>query len=142
MKNEMFFKLNLTTINMGFFDDDPFEEIMKEFFGDTKRRRKTNGFIEGEREERVIDIVDSDKKVYLIFELPGFEKKDILITVKGRIIEINATKHSMEKVKSYLTKKLGSGVTISKNLPQSVNPKKFTYTINNGILEIVFDRNK
>ena len=128
---------------MGFFDEDPFEDIMREFFGDRERKgRSSNGFIEGEREERVIDVVEDRSKVYLIFELPGYEKKDLLIAVKGKILEINAAKESMEKVKSYLAKKLGSGITIRKNLPQSVNPKKFSYTINNGILEIVFDKNK
>ena len=55
---------------MGFFDEDPFEDILREFFGDSPvRRRHREAVIKGEREDRVIDFIEDNGWVYPVFLL-------------------------------------------------------------------------
>ena len=126
---------------MNFFDDDPFENIVREFFGQRPgRERKTNGIISGEEEERVIDFLETPKKIFLIFEIPGYNKEDVNIKVDKRQIEIIVKKKNTENVQTYLSQKLKRGVCFKKLIPQAANSNKFNYTFKNGVLEIIFDR--
>jgi len=128
---------------MGFFDDnDPFEGIMREFFGGSPTTRSRRQFIRGEEEDRNIDFVEDERKVYLIFELPGFREKDISLEIKGKDLEISAQKKNGESMQDYLGQKLRQGIVIKKKLPNIVNPKNSFHTIRNGILEIVFNKIK
>jgi len=57
---------------MSFFDEeDPFENIVREFFGDS-RLQPSEKMIQTEREERIIDFVETENKIFVIFELPGY----------------------------------------------------------------------
>ena len=128
---------------MNFFNDnDPFESIVREFFGSPVRRKERETIIQGEGEDRVIDFIESKDKIYLIFELPGFDEKDITVLIKGREIEIKAQKRSDENIQQYLTQKLRREFFIRKTLPNFINPKKFSYTMKNGILEVIFEKRK
>ncbi len=127
---------------MGFFDDDPFDNIIEEFFGRPKTRYRREQFIKGEDEERVIDFIETDEKVYLIFELPGYIEKDVTVEINGKNIEITAQKKNLENVKDYLAQKLSHGMHYKRTFPDYINTKKFTHTIKNGILEITFDKKK
>ncbi len=128
---------------MNFFDDDPFEEIVREFFGNSPvRRTRKRQFIHGEGEDRVIDFIEDDKKIYLIFELPGFNEKDISIKIKSQTLEISAKKSNEEGIQTYLNQKLRQGIFIKKNLPHIINKNKMKYSVNNGVLEIIFDKQK
>ncbi len=127
---------------MTFFEDnDQFENIVREFFGGrTSRIRRDNyeEIIESEKEERVIDFIQDENYIYLIFELPGYDEKDISISIKGRELEIIAKKRKMGEVQNYLIQKLNEGLFIKKSLPNFIKTKNFKHTIKNGILEIVF----
>ena len=127
---------------MGFFeDDDQFENIVREFLGGgTFRIRKGNyeEIIESEREERVVDFIEDESYVYLIFELPGYSEKDISISIKGRELEIIVKKKSTGEVQDYLIEKLNNGLFIKKRLPNFIKTKNFKHTLKNGVLEIVF----
>lgn len=129
---------------MSFFEDeDPFDDILREFFGANSRGRRTKEpFIRGEEEDRVIDYVEDDEKLYLIFELPGFTDKDISIKVKNREIEITAKKENEDNIQDYLNQKLRQGIVIRKRLPDYIDIENMTYYVNNGILEIVFNKLK
>ncbi len=129
---------------MGFFDDnDPFESIVREFFGGSPvRRARREQFISGEDEDRVIDFVEDNEKVYLVFELPGFNEKDISVRVKGRDLEISAKKSNGEAIPDYLHQKLKQGVLIQKKLPKIVNTSRMQYYVNNGVLEIIFNKQR
>ena len=72
------------------FNNDPFESIVREFFGQTPKRRYEKKFIESEDEERVIDLIESDGKAFFIFELPGYDEDDVFVNVSGKTIEITA----------------------------------------------------
>ena len=127
---------------MTFFDDnDPFENIVREFFGGRTSRIGGDNYeeiIESEKEERVIDFIQDENYIYLIFELPGYNEKDISISIKGKELEIIAKKRKMGEVQNYLIQKLNDGLFIKKNLPNFIKTKNFKHTVKNGVLEIVF----
>ena len=127
---------------MGFFEDnDQFEDIIREFLGESNSRIRRDDYeeiIEGEVEEGIIDFIEDENYIYLIFELPGYDEKDILISIKGRKLEIIAKKRNSVEVQNYLTQKLNTGFFINKNLPSFIKTKNFKHTVKNGILELVF----
>lgn len=129
---------------MGFFDDDPFDDIIREFFGNRTGlgpvRKKREHVIRGEEEDRVIDFLETEDAFYLIFELPGYTEKEVMATVKGRDVEIRAQKKRQEGVQDYLMQKLQHGVLYNKTLPSFMNSKKFSFTMKNGVLEIAFEK--
>lgn len=130
---------------MGFFDeDDPFDSIIREFFGgrqgDPRKHKET--IIRGEEEDRNIDFIESDEMIFLVFELPGYNEKDVVVMVKGKELEVSARKNNKEEIQDYLTEKLRRGMAFRRNLPNSVNPKKFSHTMRNGVLEIIFEKKK
>ncbi len=128
---------------MGFFDDDTFDEIIREFFGSSPvRRERKSQFIRSEPEDRVIDFIEDDKKVYILFELPGFSEKDVSVKLKGKELTISVKKQDLEGIPEYLQKKLGQGVFIKKNLPGIVDVGSMHHYFNNGVLEIIFDKKK
>jgi len=126
---------------MGFFDDDPFDEIMKEFLGGTSSRRNSaRNVLSGEREERIIDYVEEEDKVYFVFEILGYEKEDISVEVSGDRLKVRAIKKNAEGVQPYLVSKLDKGVYFEKTIPKGIKHKKFNWTFYNGILEVSFLR--
>jgi HSP20 family molecular chaperone IbpA len=124
---------------MGFFDDDPFEDIVKEFFG-KEYNNGENEVISGEHDERTIDFIETDKKVFLIFELPGYRKEDAKVDVSGNEISIAVKRKVSESVADYLAQKLNRGVHLKKPLPKNLMKKKHSWTLKNGILEIQFTK--
>ena len=136
---------NLRGGKMSFFDDDPFDSIVREFFGQTSINRERGirkSFIQGEGEDRVIDFIEDENLIYLVFEFPGFNEKDVSISVKGNWIEIHIKKAGNEKMQDYLYEKLTHGLSVKKRLPEFVTAKNFNYTMRNGILEISFNKLK
>lgn len=132
---------------MSLFDDEdnPFDSIVREFFGgssNARRVKRKDQFIKGEDEDRNIDYVEDDKKIYLVFELPGFNEKDVAVIVKGNTLEVHAQKLNGEGIADYLNQKLKQGISFTKELPSFVNSKDFSHTMRNGVLEIVFGRGK
>ena len=127
---------------MGFFEDnDQFENIVRELFGGGASRIGRDNYeeiIESEKEERVIDFIQDENYIYLIFELPGYDERDISISIKSRELEIIAKKRKMGEVQNYLIQKLNNGLFIKKNLPNFIKTKNFKHTIKNGVLEIIF----
>lgn len=119
---------------------DPFDDIIKQFFGEPVRRssRRPAEFTQGEEEERVMDFIQSGGKAYLIFELPGFSSKDISVSVKNNRLEIKAQKKSTGNVQDYLASRLTEGKTLRKSLPQGIEVESLEHTYKNGILEVTF----
>jgi len=124
---------------MGFFDDDSFEELFSEIFRNKQGSSiRQNQIIQGEEDERIIDFIETEDKIYLVFELPGYRQEDVLIVVKNGKIIIDARKKNGESIQSYLSQKLKQGMHIEKILPGFVKTKKFDFTLKNGILEVIF----
>ena len=129
---------------MNFFNDDPFEDIVREFFGKPGGRSNGNVFIRGEEEDRNIDFVEFDDFVFLVFELPGYSEDDVSVKVKGSDLVIDCSKNSSAcksgNVQDYLSGKLCRGESIKKILPKFVNPKNFKKSMKNGVLELRFKK--
>lgn len=132
---------------MSFFDnnsDDPFDEIVRQFFGDSARvsRRVSNGnrIIEGEEDERMIDFVEDDKKAYVVFDLPGYREEDVRVVIEGNDIEVIARRKVLESVPGYLASRLNSGIELKKPLPKGLGKKKYSWTFRNGVLEVIFEK--
>ncbi|MEK6914574.1 MAG: Hsp20/alpha crystallin family protein [Nanoarchaeota archaeon] len=127
------------------FDDDfgdPFEDIVREFFGGRKIKRN-NFFMNNENDEREIDYLEDENYIYLIFELPGFNEKDVSVIIKGNELNIKAGKRESEcegEVQNYLIEKLCRENIIKRTLPKFVNTKNFKHSMRNGILEIMFSK--
>jgi len=126
------------------FFNDPFENLIRDFFrgSSLEQRRRSQRFIKGEEEDRVIDFVEDGKKLYLVFELPGFDEKDVSVMIKGKEIKIVAKKAKTEDLRDYLSEKLRRGISIQKQLPNFVSTKGFSHTMKNGVLEVVFNKEK
>ena len=131
---------------MGFFDDDPFEDIMREFFGGSnvspnnsgRRVSRDSDMISGEEEERNIDFVETSTQFFVVFELPGYDKSDIKIDVSKNKLTVNARKKPTEKVQDYLSAKLANGVSVVKSLPNYIKTKNYNSSFSNGVLEVSF----
>ena len=128
---------------MSLFNNDPFENMIREIFSGNQRQiNRSQNFIQEEEDERNIDFIEDNDYLYLIFELFGYDEKDIIINIKEQGIEIIARKNNndIEKVPDYLTKKLLRGIHIKKLLPKFISTKNFKYTLRNGILEVIFSK--
>lgn len=122
------------------FGEDPFDRIVREFFGDTRGFKESNEWIRGEEEERNIDLIQTNDYVYAIFELPGYTKKDINVTVKGNELRISAKANLAESADEYISQKLSNGTIITKLLPKYIEPKGYNLTFKNGVLELCFKK--
>jgi HSP20 family protein len=125
---------------MAFFNEDPFEDIVREFFSEGSPMGTRRKVIEGEREDRQIDFVDDGEKIYFIFEIPGYDKKDVNVGVQGNELIIKITKRPTEKVQNYLSRKLERGISFRKTIPRDVKKKKHFYEVKNGVLEVTFEK--
>lgn len=125
---------------MSFFDDDPFEDIMKSFFGQSSgyTRDRSNEMISGEQDERMIDFIETDDDAFVVFELPGYRKEDVNVDVTKSEIIVSAKRKVGESVASYLVQKLSNGIELTKPLPKSLHKKKYELNFSNGVLELRF----
>jgi HSP20 family protein len=123
---------------MGLFDDD-FDSIVREFFGEKSPGRiAQRKVISGEDEERNLDFIETPENFFVVFEIPGYDKENVQVEIKGSEIIIQANKKCSEKVEDYLAKRLNQGIKIIKMLPKGIKTKKFEHTFKNGVLEIKF----
>lgn len=125
-------------------DNDPFDEIVREFFGkdvggSPRGRREV---VKGESDARQTDFVEDENHAYLVVEVPGYDDKDISVEVTGENLNVNASKkeEDLEGVPEYMSNKLVKGMAISKTLPDNVKAKGFSKTVKNGILEVAFNK--
>lgn len=74
--------------------------------------------------EPLVDVIERDDEVIITAELPGVEKKDITVSVDGKIVEIRAEGEGPFKYQKAI------------GLKGFVDPKTSKAVFNNGILEI------
>ena len=132
------------TKGMSFFDDEDnngFEDIMNNFFGqNVRQKQRNNEVISGEQDERMIDFIETSNEAFLIFELPGYRKEDVLVEVSKNEIKIVARRKVGESVVDYLAQKLSQGIEFVKPLPKSLSKKKYELNFSNGVLELRFSK--
>lgn len=125
------------------FSDDPFDSIVREFFGRDPFRQadsKSNKILSSEDDQRMIDYIEDEIYAYTIFELPGYDEKDITVSIKGHELSIKAKKKVEESVDNYIAQKLNRGITITKTLPKNLITKGYESHFRNGVLEICFKK--
>ncbi len=76
-----------------------------------------------------VDILETEKKIHALLELPGVEEKDIVLSCNGQVLEVEACN-------------AGSVINKTVELPSRVNKTGMKTTFKNGILEVVFNKSK
>jgi HSP20 family protein len=102
------------------------------FGGQCPKRLQSNlqSFKKTEKElEPLLDIMQTDKEVMVVMELPGANKKDINVTVGNKKLTISAKKSN-----TLVCKKI--------ELPIKIDKKNSTATYKNGVLTITLPKTK
>ena len=131
---------------------DPFEELreMEELisrtFGEAGRdylvKRALPGAVGEEFADTVapyVDIKDKEGKIIVAADIPGVEKGDVSITVRGDTLEISAEKKEVkeEKEEGYIRRERSyKKFYRSIPLPTAVDKDKVDATFKNGVLWI------
>jgi HSP20 family molecular chaperone IbpA len=126
-------------------DDDFFgndmNDIMREFFGQVngRRTRQKEDIEEVDEEGNKVEVIDLEEEMYLIFDLPGYDEKDLDIGLKDKTLIVSVKKKGECKIQDYLSKKLCKGETMKKIIPPYVE-KEFKQSFKSGVLEIKFNK--
>ena len=86
-----------------------------------------------------VDIYDKDDKIVIDAEMPGFDKKNIHVDVKGRLLTLSGERQQDEEVKeekSYRRERYYGKFERSFNLPYEVNPETIVAQYKKGILTL------
>ena len=87
----------------------------------------------------VVDIYENDEKIVIKAELPGIDKKDIVVDVKDNVLTLKGERSSDDEVKKerYYRKErtFGKFERVFK-LPADVDPEKISADYTDGILKI------
>jgi len=131
-------------------DDDflnsPFDDIVREFFGNARRVKRNpqfndeEEFNESEEDNRKTDYIDYKENIFLIFELPGYDERDLKLEVKDKTLIIEVKKKGECKIQDYLSKKMCKGEIIKKTIQPYINVKDFKHSFKNGVLEVEFNK--
>ncbi|MEA2048576.1 MAG: Hsp20/alpha crystallin family protein [Campylobacterota bacterium] len=92
-----------------------------------------------------IDLADEGESYLLEIDIPGAEKNKIDITVKERILKVEAktSKEKKEKGKGYVKQeRFTSSYMRTITLPQDANTEKFESEYKNGVLKITIPKKK
>jgi HSP20 family protein len=135
---------------------DPFEELrqMEELisrtFGEAGRdylvKRALPGAVGEELAETAVpyvDIKDKEGKIIVAADIPGVEKGDISINIRGDTLEISAEKREEkeEKEEGYIKRERSyKKFYRSVPLPTEVDKDKVDATFKNGVLQIVMPK--
>ncbi len=101
------------------FNNDPFEDIVNQFFGNTGRVRRSRVKRITEEEEQNTQFIEDEDFVYLIIELPGYSEKDINVSVNEDRINISARAKQIV-AQDYLAQKQKEGINIEQIAPEKM----------------------
>ncbi|RLE39658.1 Hsp20/alpha crystallin family protein [Candidatus Woesearchaeota archaeon] len=129
---------------------DPFEEMKRfrremdkmfdDFWAEQKKIMKRTGI---QLRQPLVDVRDKKNAIEITAELPGIDKKDIIINVEPERIEIKAKKKEEIEVKKkdfYRQERSYSGFYRAFTLPAIVNPDKAKSEFKNGVLKITLPK--
>lgn len=119
---------------MGFFDNDPFEDIVRNFFGGSGARAMRSS---GGSGKAPLSKVTYDKKLFLVFDFSG--EKDLKVDVKDQLM-INDYGEEVYTGRKTLEIKSKEKVIGEYVLPDKVKLKGLDYTFKNGLLEVWFKK--
>ncbi len=90
-------------------------------FGNIKKTPK--GPVVEEVREPIVDVFDDPEAIHIVAEMPGIQKKDINIEIKGDILNISAEGQNRQYQKELL-------------LSRSAKTEDMSWTYKNGVLDI------
>ncbi len=89
------------------------------------------------------DIVDKGEEFTVMVDIPGIDKKDLLVVVKERSVEIRAERkmeREEEKEGYYFQERGYQGYARTLPLPEDVIPTQTVASYNNGVLELTIKK--
>ncbi len=113
----------------------PFDQFMEPFFPSSMRSFWTE--IQGRQPN--VDVQDRGDHFVLTAELPGFDRKDVEVTVTHNVLELKAEKRTEKEDKSDNgTQRQASHSYFHRymTLPEEVLSEKVDGTMKNGVLEL------
>ena len=125
-----------------------FEEMFQRFWKANPVQGSTPELFSGETlfELPKMDVVDRDKEVYIKAELPGFEKKDLDVSIANDQLVIKAKSSHEEKHEEgdYLKQEISRNeIYRSVPLPAEVeDTSKVKTSFKNGVLELTIPKQK
>ncbi|PIU02746.1 MAG: molecular chaperone [Candidatus Diapherotrites archaeon CG09_land_8_20_14_0_10_32_12] len=125
-----------------FYDFDPFKLFKKfeKMFSDMETAdRKIKSTIR----EPLVDVSETETEIKILVELPGVDKKDIDLEVKGNFLIIKAgiSRQNKKEQKDYLCQeRTYQQYYRMVPLTKDVDSKKIDAKYNNGILEIILTK--
>ena len=90
-----------------------------------------------------VDIVDSDKEIKVLVELPGLDEKDIDVSLSGDMLTISGEKRQEkeDKGKNYYRMERSYGsFKRAVPIPCEVNAEAIEATFKNGVLSVVLPK--
>lgn len=121
-------------------DHDPFR-LFDNFFAPFAGLKA----VDNELTAPTVDIYDKDGHIVIEAEMPGFDKKDIHIDVKGRRLTLSGERHKDEKTeegKSYRRERYYGKFERSFTLPYEINTDGIDAHYKNGILTLEISKPK
>ena len=124
---------NLRTFNRGFnlFDDffTPFSGVLNE--------SASTHYLPS------VDIYEREDKLYIEAELPGFDKKEIKVDVKGKLLTLSGERSNDEEVKEenrYRKERRFGSFERTFKLPFEASEEQINATYKDGLLTLIVEK--
>ena len=130
-------RANLRTSNVS----NPFANFFDDFFAPIAHKDACTR-VRSEQHLKV-DIYEKNDSVYIDAELPGVEKENISVDVKGKLLTLAGERVTDEEVKeeqSYRRERQYGKFTRSFSLPFEVTDDKVKATFKNGLLKLEIEK--
>ena len=120
--------------------DSGLDRIFDDFFASAGSDERTSETWDW---QPVVDIFDKDENVVIKADLPGVDKKDIQVDLKGRVLTLSGERSEEKEAngEGYYRKERAYGKFFrSFNLASDVMPDKINATYRNGVLHITIPK--
>ena len=88
-----------------------------------------------------VDLLEDGEKIRVLLELPGIEKEDLKVSIRGRVLTVRGTKkgriRSREGIRFFCMERYFGNFVKSISLPRAVNTHQARTTLKDGLLEVV-----
>lgn len=115
-------------------DYTPFDLLRQDFASLFDRALPTWAFAPSWDEPLGFDIEEKENELVLHADVPGFDAKDLDISVRGNMLILRAEHTATEKGKAVERRHARLEQTV--NLPSGVDPEQITAACRNGVLEV------
>jgi HSP20 family protein len=91
-----------------------------------------------------VDVVDDEKSIRLIAELPGVKKEDVKILLEKRFLTLSGEKknefEANEEINLFRNERLYGKFERKFDLPENINPDEIKAKFENGLLKISIEK--